>query len=271
VKVVTRYTLIGIALGLLFPICALLLEINITRLPFVANSIIQAHIQNKLIFMIDTAPIFLGLFAMMGGVNRARINRLSIVTENLEQIQAQLKMANQKSYHNSMTDALTGLPNRRRLDDFMATTLQLAQRTGSPVTVMMGDIDDFKAYNDNYGHLQGDSCLKAIADVLSSTIKRSVDLVARYGGEEFVIILADTDSAGAAVMAEQLRVAVEALAIHHGFSQTAGVVTISIGFATVHTPAVSFDTLIDQADQALYMAKRDRNCCMQFLIANGDE
>lgn len=270
-RIIARYTLIGIALGLLFPICALLLEINTTRLPFVVNSIIQAHIQNKLIYIIDTAPIFMGLFAMMGGVNRARVNRLSIVTENLEQIQAELKMANQKSYHNSMTDALTGLPNRRRLDDFMATTLQLAQRTGSPVTVMMGDIDNFKAYNDNYGHLQGDFCLKAIADVLSSTIKRSVDLVARYGGEEFVIILADTDSAGAAVMAEQLRVAVEALAIHHGFSQTASVVTISIGFATVYTPAVSFDTLIDQADQALYMAKRDRNCCMQFLIANGDE
>ncbi|HZK85610.1 MAG TPA: GGDEF domain-containing protein [Desulfosporosinus sp.] len=271
-RIIARYTLIGIAFGLIFPISALLLEIYTTQLPFVVNSIIQAHIQNKLIFIIDTAPIFLGLFAMTGGVIQASAKRLCIATKNLEQAREELKMANQESYHNSITDALTGLPNRRRLDDFMATTIQFAQRTGSPVSVMMVDIDHFKAYNDNYGHLQGDSCLKAIADVLSSIIKRSVDLVARYGGEEFVIILADTDSAGAVVMAEQLRASAEALAIHHEFSHTASVVTISIGFATVQTPAVSFDTLLDQADQALYQAKRGcRNCCVQLSIGNGDE
>jgi len=144
-RIIARYTLIGIAFGLMFPICALLLEIKTTQLPFVANSILQAHIQNKLIFMIDTAPIFLGLFAMMGGVIRASAERLSITTENLEQVRAELEMTNQESYHNSITDPLTGLPNRRRLDDFLTTTLQLAQRTNSPISVMMADIDHFKA------------------------------------------------------------------------------------------------------------------------------
>jgi len=270
-RIIARYTLLGIAFGLIFPISALLLEIHTTRLPFEANSIIQAHIQNKLFFMIDTAPIFLGLFAMMAGVIRASAKRLSIATDKLEKVREELEATNQESYHNSITDALTGLPNRRRLDDYMTTTLQLAKRTNSPISVMMADIDHFKAYNDNYGHLQGDSCLKAIAKALSATIKRSVDLVARYGGEEFVIILADTDSVGAAVMAEQLRASVEALAIQHEFSQAASVVTISIGFSTVETTAVPFDTLLDQADQALYRAKRGRrNCCVKLSIANGD-
>lgn len=257
-RIIARYTLLGIAFGLIFPISALLLEIYINRLPFLASSIIHAHTHNKLIFMIDTAPIFLGLFAMMGGVIQASAKRLSIANKNLKQIREQLEISNQESYHNSITDTLSGLPNRRRLDDCLTTTLQLAQRTNSPISVIMVDIDYFKEYNDNYGHLQGDSCIKAIADALNSTIKRSVDMVARYGGDEFVIILADTDSVGTAVMVEQLRVSVEALAIHHEFSQIASIVTISIGFATVETTVVSFDTLLDQADKALYRAKKTR-------------
>lgn len=257
--------MLGMAFGLLFPISALLMEIHTTHLPFVANSIIQAHTQNKLIFMIDTAPIFLGLFAMMSGVIRAGANRLSITNKNLEKVRAELEMAHQESYHNSITDPLTGLPNRRRLDDFLTTTLQLAQRTNSFISVMIADIDHFKAYNDNYGHLQGDFCLKMIAEALRSTVKRSVDLVARYGGEEFVIILTDTDSAGAAVMAEKLRVSVKELAIPHEFSPTASVVTISIGSITVETTTESFDTILNKVDQALYQAKREgRNRYVQL-------
>ena len=131
-RIIARYTLIGIAFGLIFPIFALLLEIHINRLPFIANSIIQAHIQNKLIFIIDTAPIFLGLFAMMGGVIRASAKRLSIANENLKQVREQLEITNQESYHNSITDALTCLPNRRRLDDFLTTTLQLTKKQVLP-------------------------------------------------------------------------------------------------------------------------------------------
>jgi diguanylate cyclase (GGDEF)-like protein len=126
------------------------------------------------------------------------------------------------------------------------------------------DIDYFKLYNDNYGHQQGDDCLKQVAWALNGAMRRPGDLVARYGGEEFVVVLPKTDLQGAMIVAERLRAAIEALNLEHGCSKCAGHVTISLGaaacMAQAETPTAE---LIGAADKALYAAKgsgRNRVC-----------
>ena len=126
----------------------------------------------------------------------------------------------------------------------------------------MADIDFFKAYNDTYGHLLGDACLKQVAKTLKDSLRRPGDLVARYGGEEFSIILPGTHSQGAMVLAEKLRGRIEALGIPHCCSSVSSVVTISLGVATmIPLSDVSSAALITASDQALYQAKKvGRNC-----------
>ena len=155
----------------------------------------------------------------------------------------------------SLTDQLTGLPNRRRLEEGLHAAWEYAQRTGNCLGVAMVDIDQFKLYNDHYGHLGGDSCLSLVAKAMATSV-RGYDLVARYGGEEFCIVLPDTDADTAAVLAERVRAAVFALAEPHAKAGD-GVVTVSIGVAVSKPTADSRpDQLIEAADTALYEAKR---------------
>lgn len=146
-------------------------------------------------------------------------------------------------------------------------TWSLAARNAEPIALIMCDIDFFKAYNDHYGHLQGDECLKKVAAVLKKSIKRPSNLVARYGGEEFAVVLPNTDATGAANVAETLRDNVEGLEIPHLSSSVAPKVTISLGVAVGHaTFGVLPETLIESADNALYQAKSNgRN---RFVLAN---
>ncbi|HVQ96719.1 MAG TPA: diguanylate cyclase, partial [Mycobacteriales bacterium] len=155
----------------------------------------------------------------------------------------------------SLTDQLTGLPNRRRLNEGLNSAWDHARRTGSPLGVAMVDIDQFKLYNDHYGHLGGDSCLNLVAKAMAGCV-RPYDLVARYGGEEFCIVLPDTDTGTAASVAERVRAAVFALAEPHT-NASHGAVSVSIGVAAV-LPTVDSrpDQLIEAADAALYEAKR---------------
>jgi diguanylate cyclase (GGDEF)-like protein len=156
----------------------------------------------------------------------------------------------------SLTDQLTGLPNRRRLDEGLHSAWEYAERTGNPIGVAMVDIDQFKLYNDHYGHLGGDSCLSLIGKTMAAVV-RGYDLVARYGGEEFCIVLPDTDANTATVVAERVRAAVFALAEPH-VEASHSVVTVSIGVAAL-IPTVDSrpDHLVETADAALYTAKRD--------------
>jgi len=157
----------------------------------------------------------------------------------------------------SNIDGLTGIPNRRRLDELLEQEWARAARNQTPLSVMMIDIDFFKQFNDHYGHLAGDDCLKAIAQLLATSARRPADFVARYGGEEFVCILPDTDYVGAKALAEQVRKNVEMLAIPHQSSQVAEVVTVSIGVASVAAPHEDTPNgLIKAADAKLYEAKR---------------
>lgn len=156
----------------------------------------------------------------------------------------------------SATDGLTGIANRRAFDEALVREWERALRAGEPLSVVMADIDFFKRYNDRYGHLAGDACLRQVAAALKAGVRQGGDLAARYGGEEFVVVLPGADAAAARQVAESLRRRVEALALPHADNPGGAVVTISLGVATTQpardqAPAA----LVDQADQALYRAK----------------
>ena len=169
---------------------------------------------------------------------------------------AELQQANAELASLSVTDALTKLHNRRSFDETLQFELERSARTGKPLSLILADIDHFKSINDQLGHLTGDECLKEVADALRRAAARSTDLVARYGGEEFAIVLADTDLAHAAAIAERARQEVED--IHFRSRGEPVPLRISLGvvsFAGSTSGKVS--DLIAQADAALYRAKRE--------------
>lgn len=168
------------------------------------------------------------------------------------------KQAEKKLLRLSFLDGLTGIANRRYFDEYLEREMQRAVRDAKPLSLIMCDIDYFKAYNDTYGHHGGDDCLKKIAGALRSVLKRPGDFVARYGGEEFAIVLSNTDADGAVFVAEILWSRVEDLGIEHAGSLIGKYVTISLGVATMYPKAgSSSETLINASDQALYQAKQE--------------
>lgn len=156
----------------------------------------------------------------------------------------------------STLDGLTGIPNRRRFDEVLQNEWYRGNRNQTTISLLMMDIDYFKAYNDNYGHLAGDECLRRLARCLSESVRRPVDLPARYGGEEFVLLLPETDSDEAVTVARRLQEKTHQLNIPHAYSQAADHVTFSIGIATmIPSDACSQLDLVNRADKLLYEAK----------------
>lgn len=181
----------------------------------------------------------------------------------LQDLHAQLKIQ-------ATVDSLTQVANRRQFETVLDQVWSQHQRQQQSLTLMMVDIDHFKAYNDHYGHQAGDTCLKQVAQVLSGCTRRGSDLVARYGGEEFIILLPDTDAPGAKLLAESMQMAMATLAIPHRASPTQPYVTVSIGMASIALPSpISSETAIAMADRALYQAKQTRNTiCAERLTTN---
>jgi len=172
-------------------------------------------------------------------------------TEELEEANATLERL-------SREDSLTGLANRRWFAQFLAQTWRSALRDNKAISILIMDIDDFKAYNDTYGHQKGDECLKHVANAIQRTVGRASDLVSRYGGEEFVVVLGDTPLEGALKIAEQIRAAVAALVIPHKATKYHPHVTVSIGVtSTLPTHDTQPETTLIAADRAMYNAKRD--------------
>ena len=165
-------------------------------------------------------------------------------------------------------DELTGLANRRCLNDALASEWIRARRSDQSLALVMIDIDQFKRYNDHYGHQAGDECLKRVAQAIHSSVGRAGDLAARYGGEEFLLILPDTDAAAAERLAETVRKSVEALDLPH-LHAPSGRVTISIGVAALGSGFhESVDSLLGAADEALYRAKHGGRNQVQVALAS---
>jgi len=177
---------------------------------------------------------------------------------DLLKVTKQLAEANETLKQLSLRDGLTGVANRRHFDEVLADEWRRAQRYGHPLSVALLDVDYFKNYNDTYGHLRGDDCLRLVAETAQSTLRRPGDFIARYGGEEFALILPDTPRDGASSVVEGVRSAIEQLRISHVTSLCKDVVTVSIGIATFNLETdMSLEDLMKQADAALYRAKAD--------------
>jgi diguanylate cyclase (GGDEF)-like protein len=172
-------------------------------------------------------------------------------------IQHQIQIINQLRTieHLSMMDQLTGIPNRRNFDNRLLVEWGRAKRENIPISLLMVDVDHFKAYNDTFGHQQGDQALCIVARVLAQTLHRTSDFIARWGGEEFVSLLPNTDSDGSLTIAERIRenVAAAEISCDNGYITN---LTVSIGIFT-QTPGMScsIDELLLRADKALYEAK----------------
>jgi diguanylate cyclase (GGDEF)-like protein len=180
--------------------------------------------------------------------------------------QVELKRARDTLTRLATTDGLTGIANRRHFDECLAREHARLSRIEVALSLVLCDIDHFKPYNDSYGHIQGDDCLRSVAQAIEGAMSRPADLAARYGGEEFVCLLPETDAEGARAVGERIRAAVAALQIPHSESAVADHITISVGVATVRCrPGRSILAVVARADEQLYLAKsngRDRVCAV---------
>lgn len=208
-------------------------------------------------FWLTGTPLF-GLTCEIIGV----VEHFKEITERKSHEKA-LEDANKKLETLAVTDGLTQLANRRIFDEMIEKEWLRMRRDQQPLSVIIGDIDFFKSYNDHYGHQEGDDCLKAVADCIKNCVRRAADMVARYGGEEFVILLPNTPSDGAFHIAEKVRASVSSMEREHIGSEVNGFVTISLGIATIIPPkrGTSSAVLVKAADDALYASKEaGRNC-----------
>lgn len=185
-----------------------------------------------------------------------RTHALETRNEELTQLRLALETANQRLKRLVAIDALTGVANRRHFDRSLDRELRRARREGLPLSLIFLDLDEFKRFNDTYGHARGDGVLRQVAQTLNETFRRGGDFVARYGGEEFAVVLPGVDARRAALYAERLRRRIWRLAIPYEAAQATDRVTISGGVATV-SPAMraTADELLRAADKALYRAK----------------
>lgn len=202
---------------------------------------------------------------------RERTQALEARAAELTHLKLALEAANRRLQRLVVVDALTGIANRCHFDRTLERELRRTRREGLPLSLIFLDLDEFKRFNDTYGHAQGDRVLRLIAQALDETFRRGGDLIARYGGEEFAVILPGVDGRRAELYAERLRRRIWRLAIPYEASRVADRVTISGGVATM-LPGFSGmpDDLLRAADQALYRAKcqgRNRICTEKLLLA----
>lgn len=218
-------------------------------------------------------PDKIELIARLRYHSKAYIHKLQRdrIFEALQKTQAELEKQNIELLHLSQLDSMTEIANRGYFDQCILIELKRALRNQRAMSVIMLDIDHFKTYNDSYGHLQGDDCIQRIVAITKQQKHRPADLVARYGGEEFVLLLPETELAGAVKIAEAIRAAIEAEQIPHRGSLTADYVTVSLG-VTGGLPCAD-DTpekWLQHADEMLYKAKQSGRNQVQFIALPSD-
>ena len=204
---------------------------------------------------------------VLGSKLRA-MQRILQMRGSLVALTRKLDVANRELRRLSSIDGLTGIANRRQFDETFAREWRRSVRMKRPLALVMCDIDFFKQYNDMYGHQAGDECLCRVARSIEQSVRRPGDRVTRFGGEEFTVVLPETESAGAAAMAEKVRAGIEALAVPHGGSEASKVVTIRAECAAMMPQASNrASDLVHWADAALYEAKRQgRNRVVNYTL-----
>lgn len=202
-------------------------------------------------------------FELIGQIVASALTQQKVLLQ-LATVQHNLEVANEELGRMSRTDALTSLPNRRAFDEIKEREFSRARRGDAPLTLVLLDVDHFKAYNDTLGHLEGDACLTAIAGQIRGIARRAGDLAARIGGEEFALLLPDTDAHNAWLLIEELSKTLATLNLPHPASPAAPYVTLSAGLAEYKAELhPSFDALYAACDKALYAAKHQgRNRCV---------
>ncbi len=210
----------------------------------------------------------LGWYVAKGGSVVTSLTVLLSLFHDVTMLYRRASVANQLLEKLAHQDGLTGLFNRRRFDESLGKEWRRCKRNRADLSLLMIDIDFFKKYNDRYGHLRGDDCLKQVAQILEDNFQRPGDLLVRYGGEEFAVLLPETHIAGATRMAERIRESMAERDIPHedGIGQR---LTISIGLSTAH-PAEQSDAavLLKRADDALYQAKAMGRNCVESVMAD---
>jgi len=246
-----------------------------------ASSIPPAHRKPVALFIDNSRPVVLALAlialsADVAGQHHLRIAmavifgtlvvyglRSGMLQSRLLRTQQALEEAGARLAQLAMQDGLTGIANRRCFDQRLRMEVDRARRTGSPLSLMLIDIDHFKKLNDSYGHITGDESLIQVAQTLRTGMSRPGDLLARYGGEEFVALLPDTDASGARNVAARLR---ELLARTDHIPAIARQVTVSIGVTTWATAEhISSEQIVEMADRALYLAKQNGRDRIEFV------
>ena len=205
------------------------------------------------------SPLYNTNGEIVGTIETIRdVTEFKQIEEKLLNTKKNLERVNKRLKNLSVLDGLTKIFNRRRFDEFLQYEWKSAIRRKTPLSLIMIDIDFFKAFNDTYGHQAGDNCLKQVAKVLSKTLKRSEDFIGRYGGEEFVVVVKGMSIKEVNLLAESLRKKVEKLDIEHISSKVSKFVTVSLGVSTI-IPSIdsSPSELIESADNALYQAKQN--------------
>lgn len=222
----------------------------------------NAYTENDLDFLKTLAP-FISI-ALKNSITSAEIKS---EIQHSRKIKKRLEKANKKLKVLSNFDDLTNLPNRRYLFNYLEKTINLSVRQKNPLTLLIIDIDFFKEYNDNYGHIKGDYCLKTVSQILNNALRRKSDFVARYGGDEFVIILPNTEKSGAIKIMKEILEAINNANIEHNYSQVNSKITLSIGGHTTYGyTKYKPEILIKEADDSLYWVKNQgRNA---FFITN---
>jgi len=210
--------------------------------------------------MMDDENHYTGSFAMLTDIHARKL------------LEEQLKNAIKKLEVLSNVDGLTNLANRRYFDETLSLESARLSQIRAKLSFIMIDIDFFKGFNDSYGHLAGDDCLRQVAKVLANSISRPEDLVARYGGEEFICMLPETSMEDAEILAEKIRMRIENLRICHKDSKTSDYVTVSLGVATTQCePNQEVFETIHNADKALYQAKSNGRNRVEFYRSSSKE